>query len=127
MRTTIALAGDTALTFMRRAGYGYQKEGSGEVAFTRRVSASPFPRYHAYVHEGRREKGEVRSIEVNLHLDQKETTYQGSRAHSGEYDGPLIVQELDRLRAFAQSLTAPPPPTARSPEEKKGFFGRLFG
>lgn len=122
MRLAISLTGDTALTFMRRAGYGYQKEGSGEVAFTRRVGASPFPRYHAYTQQ------EGTQVTINLHLDQKETTYQGSRAHSGEYDGPLIQQELDRLRAFAQSLTAPPHAVPPKPlEEKRGFFGRLFG
>ena len=131
MRVVISLGGDNALTFMRRAGYGYQKEGSGEVAFTRRMGASPFPRYHAYVSEADSRKpiagSQQRELMINLHIDQKEPTYGGNRAHSGEYNGPVIQQECDRLRAFAQSLAAPPASTPKPTEEKKGFLGRLFG
>ena len=64
---------------------------------------------------------------INLHIDQKEPTYGGNRAHSGEYNGPVIQQECDRLRAFAQSLAAPPASTPKPPQEKKGCLGRLFG
>ena len=129
MRITIS-TNDTALTFMRRAGYGLQKEAGGEIAFVRRVSGSPFPRYHAYVTEqqGMAAAGQQgrRELTINLHVDQKAPTYGRGSAHSGEYDGPLIQQECDRLRALAQSLVTPPP-APKPPEEKKGFFGRLFG
>ena len=119
MKITVQLPGENALNFMRRAGYGYQKEGSSEVAFTRRVSGSPFPRYHAYTQQ------DGARITVNLHIDQKETTYQGGRAHSGEYDGPLITEECNRLRAFA--VATPPIAPPNPPEPKRGFFGKLFG
>jgi hypothetical protein len=150
MRITITTT-DTALTFMRRAGYGYQKEGSGELAFVRRVSGSPFPRFHAYVMEGvssrvgtpnqslqlaapTLESGRAGSLQlvINLHVDQKAPTYQQGRAHAGEYDGPLVEQEAARLRGLAQSGNsqrddAEKPTQGGSPSGGKGFWGKLFG
>lgn len=125
MRITITTT-DNAVTFMRRAGYGFQKETSGEVAFVRRVSGSPFPRYHAYVQERatRREGEGTRDLEINLHVDQKAPTYQRGRAHSGEYEGSLVDAEAARLRSLASAL---PPAAPKPPEEKPGFWGRLFG
>lgn len=132
---------DTALTFMRRAGYGYQKEGSGEIAFVRRVSGSPFPRYHAYVTESANGRVETPNqslqlaagslqLEINLHVDQKAPTYQRGRAHAGEYDGPLVEQEATRLRALTQA-TSSESPSNRGDEQgvqkRKGFFGKMFG
>lgn len=116
----VVVTTDTALKFMRRAGYGFQKETSGEVAFVRRVGSGLFPRLHAYVQErpGR--------LTVNLHVDQKAPTYGRHSVHSGEYDGALVEEEVARLRALidtASSQTAPKPP----PEEKRGVWGRLFG
>lgn len=132
MRITITTS-DTALTFMRRAGYGYQKEGSGEIAFVRRVSGSPFPRYHAYIIEQQSKTAAgqqgSRELVINLHVDQKAPTYQRGRAHAGEYDGPLVEQEAARLRAFAQSSSeqsSGQEVDAQEPKRKR-FFGRLFG
>lgn len=136
---------DTALTFMRRAGYGYQKEGSGEIAFVRRVGSGPFPRYHAYVTEAADGRGETskRSLQlaagslqlvINLHVDQKAPTYQRGRAHSGEYDGQLVEQEAARLRALAPVSrnqwagdNDEQSPRGGSSSDGKGFWRRLFG
>jgi len=124
MRITMTMT-DTATTFMRRAGYGFQKETSGEVAFVRRVGGGMFPRYHAYVMEGvRRQEAGDRTLEINLHVDQKAPTYGRNAVHSGEYSGSLVEQEARRLREIA---SAPPPTTPKPPEPKKGFLGRLFG
>ncbi len=117
---------DTALTFMRRAGYGLQKESGGEIAFVRRVGGGMFPRYHAYVTEVESRESRVESrrmLQINLHVDQKAPTYGRNAAHSGEYSGSLVEEEVIRLRALATSSfsTAPKPP-----EEKRGFWGRLF-
>lgn len=141
MRIAITTS-DTALTFMRRAGYGYQKEGSGEIAFVRRVSGSPFPRYHAYVMESANGRGGASSrslqlaagslqLVINLHVDQKAPTYQRGRAHAGEYDGPLVEQEAARLRELAQANGTQrgdpeKPATGGSASGGKGFLGKLF-
>ncbi|MDO8598661.1 MAG: hypothetical protein Q7S02_00975 [bacterium] len=117
MRITITTT-DTATTFLRRAGYGFQKETSGEIAFVRRVGGGMFPRYHAYVQE------RPGQLTINLHVDQKAPTYGRNNAHSGEYEGALVEEEVSRLRSLT---SAPPPATPKPPEPKKGFFGKLFG
>lgn len=140
MRVTI-VSPDPAMTFMRRAGYGYQrgeaasgfagKEGSGETAFVRRVSAGDFPRYHAYVTEAasRQPQAASNQITINLHVDQKAPTYERGRAHSGEYDGLLVTGEAARLRQLAEASTEERrnQGTEEPLEKRKGFFGRLFG
>lgn len=128
MRISITTA-ENATTFMRRAGYGYQKEGGGEVAFVRRVGGGDFPRYHAYVKErevggGRVEVG-IQELQINLHIDQKAPTYGRNSVHSGEYEGTLVEQEAARFRAMVS--VAPRADQPKPSEEKKGFFGKLFG
>ncbi|MDO8463467.1 MAG: hypothetical protein Q7S96_04340 [bacterium] len=123
MKITVTTS-DHAMHFMRRAGYGFQKEGGGEAAFIRRVGASDFPRYHAYVVEA---ASGARALQVNLHVDQKAPTYGSGKAHSGEYDGPLVAQEADRLRDLAHGREAHGASAEEPKEEKKGFFGKLFG
>lgn len=129
MRITILLNGENVLSFMRRAGYGFQKEASGEVAFVRRVGQSPFPRFHVYATEsvvsGQWLVVSRKEIVINLHIDQKQPTYGSGSVHSGEYDGPAIVAEIERLRALA--VSASPPLEPPKPSERRGFFGRLFG
>jgi len=34
---------------------------------------------------------------MTLHLDEKKPSYEGFTAHAGQYDGPLIETERDRL------------------------------
>jgi hypothetical protein len=117
MRITIENISD-GTKFMRRAGYGFQKEGGGEIAFVRRVSGGPFPRYHAYTTH---QNGQ---LTINLHVDQKAPSYERGKAHAGEYDGSLVAQEIARLQEFASRAdTVKPEP---SKKEDKGFFGRLF-
>lgn len=38
------------------------------------------------------------TVTLNLHLDQKQPSYQGSHAHSGEYKGALIEVEVARIK-----------------------------
>jgi hypothetical protein len=38
-----------------------------------------------------------RNYVFNLHLDQKKTSYEGSHAHSGQYDGEVVDREADRI------------------------------
>jgi hypothetical protein len=77
------------LVFFSRLGYHAEPNGS----FAKRVSGQPFPRYHVYFEQ----RGDIAS--VNLHLDAKRPSYAGTSAHAGEYDGPLIEQEIARIRS----------------------------
>jgi len=115
---------------MRRAGYAEQKVVGGEIGFTRRLQQTPFPRLHAYIEE--RDGG----TRVSLHIDQKQPTYGGSRAHGGEYAGPLVEREMERIAAFFRPAAQAAPTTSYpSPDSgegmgevsKGGFFSRLFG
>ena len=80
---------------MRRLGYSeHINRESGERSFTRRLRGDFYPRYHVYIDE--RHGG----MTVKLHLDQKKPSYAGAHAHSGEYEGPLIEKEIERIKSF---------------------------
>jgi hypothetical protein len=82
MRFTIEKALDSPLNVLRRSGYAFLRkdEKTGELSFVKRVSNGDYPRFHIYA------KQDVKgSVQVNLHLDQKKASYEGSTAHSGEY------------------------------------------
>lgn len=113
---------DRGWNLMRRIGYAEQKVVGEEIGFTRRLQGTPFPRFHAYTEE---KDGGLR---ISLHLDQRATTHGQQSAHGGEYGGPLVERELDRIVSeitrVSKAPTAPKPP---EPPEEKGFLARLFG
>lgn len=116
---------DTARNLLRRAGYGEHRGREAQLSYVKRIHGTPFPRFHAYVED--RNGG----MQLNLHLDQKEATHGGNRAHSGEYDGPLVERESARIVAFVRSLGASVtsgntdrPAAAR---KRGGLFGWLTG
>ncbi len=116
--------GDHARNIMRRLGYGEQKKRDGQISFVKRVSGADFPRYHAYV-----EDLDGGAMQVNLHVDQKAASYEGSHAHSGEYEGALVEREMQRIVVFARSIgSATPQPRAPIPPQKKkpGFLSKFF-
>ena len=79
--------------FLRRAGYGYIRDRhSGQDSFVRRLGSGHYPRLHMYI----KEQGD--KIIFNLHLDQKQASYAGAHAHSAEYDGDVVEQEVERLK-----------------------------
>ena len=79
--------------FMRDAGYArHIAKFDGELSYVRRVTGEEFPRFHIYVDEN------VTPQTISIHLDQKGVSYDGFSAHNGEYEGPIIMEELLRLR-----------------------------
>ncbi|MBI4435694.1 hypothetical protein HY630_03410 [Candidatus Uhrbacteria bacterium] len=114
---------DNARNLLRRLGYGEQRTRAGQISYVKRVGGERFPRYHAYVED---QNG---GIQVNLHVDQKEASYEGTSAHAGEYDGPLVEREMTRIAGLVVSLKGTTPSSASTPvtEKKKGFWGTLFG
>ncbi len=76
---------------------GYQLIGTtpeGELNCVRRLGGD-YPRFHLYV----RESGE--QFIFSLHLDQKKPSYGDETAHSGEYDGDMIKDEVYRIAQYA--------------------------
>lgn len=104
---------------LRRSGYGMITNRSGQQSFVRRLARNDYPRFHVYYENGF----------INLHLDQKQASYEGTSAHSGEYDGEVVESEgsriSDMIQYFIESSQAnnnPPP----QQEEKKGFWNKFF-
>ena len=73
---------------------GYQLLGSrdNEFNFVRPLEWGGYPRFHLYIKE------EKERFIFNLHLDQKRPSYDGSHAHSGEHEGPLLEAEAERIK-----------------------------
>ena len=67
---------------------------NAEYNLVRKLTGQNYPRFHIYL-----KQAGVRFI-FSLHLDQKKPSYAGSHAHSGEYDGPLIEDEANRIRGL---------------------------
>ncbi|TAL50761.1 hypothetical protein EPN81_01855 [Patescibacteria group bacterium] len=115
---------ETARNLLRRLGYGEQRTRAGQISYVRRVAGERFPRYHAYVEDMNG------GIQVNLHIDQKEASYEGTSAHAGEYEGSLVEQEMRRIAEFARSLkgapSSPTQSTNSSTTKKKGLWGTLW-
>lgn len=90
----------------RILGYVFLGERDGEVNCAR--PGRSYPRFHLYV---RSRHGE---LIFNLHLDQKQPSYEGSTAHSGEYDGELVLREAARIK----NILAGSKPLSEAEQEK---------
>jgi len=114
------LEGLNAIEAIRRAGYGQVSDRRAtETSYSRRLGSGIYPRFHTYIN------GQV----INLHLDQKQASYEGFSAHSGEYEGEAVENEAARINGVMEGMLAErSSASAAEPEqEKKGLFGRLFG
>lgn len=77
----------------REIGYVIlEAKSPNEYNMVRKLNYNNYPRFHIYV----KQRGE--HFDFNLHLDQKQPSYSGSHAHSGEYDGPVVETEADRIK-----------------------------
>ena len=78
---------------LRRAGYIFQRNEGREMSFVRPLARQGFPRFHLYA-----SLNDDRLV-INIHLDQKKSTYGDSTRHHGEYenDGALKT-EVERIR-----------------------------
>ena len=116
--------GDHSRNILRSLGYGEQRTRQGQISFIKRVSGGDFPRFHAYAEDT------DNGIQINLHLDQKAASYEGSSAHGGEYEGPLVEQEMARIASnitSANTSHSTPTQTPQNTKSKKGFWGNLIG
>ena len=79
--------------FMNRLGYHqFFDRNSNQVSYMRRLRQLDYPRFHVYIEQ------KADGWQLNLHLDAKKPSYQGYHAHSGEYEGPLVEEEFERIR-----------------------------
>lgn len=78
---------------LRRAGYKpLELTEKGEVNAVKPLLGQNYPRFHLYVKE------DPEIITFNLHLDQKKPSYEGSSAHSGDYESEVVKAEAQRIQ-----------------------------
>lgn len=98
MHFTVRNQNETVVSLARKIGYQpIRVDADNEYSLVRLLSRGRFPRFHIYVK--RDEK--VGEFDIDLHLDQKQPSYEGSHAHSGEYGGELVEQEAQRIKSVA--------------------------
>ncbi len=89
--------------FIQRAGYAVLRDRNNAIkSFAKRFHGELFPRFHLYLEENKME------WLLNLHLDQKAPVYSGVTAHSGDYDGPVVEQEIARIESILAKPTSAP-------------------
>jgi hypothetical protein len=94
-------------TLLRHAGYREHFDpNTNRVSFSLRLGSLRYPRFHCYVKETEQ------SVSFHLHIDQKEASYAGSHMHAGEYEGPLVKEELQRIERWVKAAL-------HTPREKK--------
>lgn len=85
----------TPYNLLVSAGYKYiVSRHTNTGSFIRPVGHQPYPRFHIYLDDD----GVSENVTIKLHLDQKRAIYQGVTAHSGEYEGDVVAEELNRLK-----------------------------
>jgi hypothetical protein len=89
MKFEVSIEKENVLGVMRKAGYAPHRDSF--------VRGSRYPRFHIY------SKISGNSALLNLHLDQKQPSYAGTHAHSGEYDGPAVEAEAERIQKALMS------------------------
>ena len=76
---------------LNRLGY-HQRQGTRtEFEFVRRLGRLSYPRFHCYI------STDNSKTRFNLHVDEKQPSYQGHTAHSGQYDSEMVQQEMERI------------------------------
>ena len=81
---------------IKRCGYGLVRDPRArETSYARRLGNNIYPRFHMYINS-------EDPLILNLHIDQKQASYEGSTAHSGDYDSDLVKQEA--LKIYNQVL-----------------------
>ena len=78
----------------RDLGYVIIDTNGTEYNLVRKLAGDNYPRFHAYVTQ------HGTDFNFSLHLDQKAPIYDspGVHAHNGEYFGPVVETEADRIK-----------------------------
>jgi len=84
---------ENIVNLARQIGYtNISAVSSNEFSIVRKLTGNSYPRFHIYL----KQAGD--KLFFNLHLDQKQPSYEGVHAHNGEYEGPAIENEADRIK-----------------------------
>lgn len=103
MRLNLKKLNITPEHFLKKCGYLEiaNPHKGGEISYARSLDYGRFyPRFHIYVEKT------AGQFTLNLHLDAKKPSYQGTSAHSGEYDSAVVEEEAARIRKISDRLLA---------------------
>lgn len=76
-------------SFLHHSGWGLiHDRRRGVSSFVKRLGSGFYPRLHLYVDE------RDGLVTFNMHMDQKETSYEGQHMHNAEYDNELVAAEI---------------------------------
>ena len=92
MKFKFPLRSEQPESLLKQCGYALWQGKSGP-SYVHRLGSTHYPRFHAYLVTG------DNYFEVDLHLDQKQPSYGGTSAHSGEYEGVAVENEAQRITA----------------------------
>ncbi len=101
MRFVIQKLSITPQFFLRKCGYVeiQNPHKDFEISYARSLDPGRFyPRFHVYIEPNSDGTG------LSIHLDAKKPSYEGSSAHSGEYDSPLVKEESDLIQRLAKEF-----------------------
>ncbi len=84
---------------MIRLGYHQFANRESQVSYSRRLGTGNYPRFHVYL------KLRNDGTEFSVHLDEKQPSYPGSHAHSGQYDGEIVEAEAERIQSYLASIS----------------------
>ena len=108
--------------FLRQSGYVEisNPHKNNETSYARSLDPGRFyPRFHVYM-----EKQDSRTM-INLHLDAKKPSYEGTSAHSGEYDGKIVEQEMKRLEKNSEKFILTDKNQTLGFQSKKTFWQKI--
>lgn len=114
----------SASNFLRQCGYQEisNPHKNNEVSYARSLDPGRFyPRFHVYMGAGA--KGTI----LNLHLDAKKPSYEGTTAHSGEYDGKVVEEEAERIKKMSEKSLSQKPSGKIGFSEKKSLLQKIKG
>lgn len=75
---------------LTKAGYHVHYNGS----YALRLGSSEFPRFHVYSTKNNE------TINLSLHLDQNKPIYYNQKAHRGEKDSTVVLEEGERIKRW---------------------------
>jgi len=97
MEFTIINKTENVVGIARSIGYVIiDSKENNQYNLVRKLNYDNYPRFHIYL----KQQGD-RFI-FSLHLDQKAPIYKGTHAHNGEYAGPVVEDEADRIKEILE-------------------------
>lgn len=112
-------------SFLRACGYLEisNPHKAGEISYARSLDPGRFyPRFHIYIESEGQKK-----LALNLHLDAKKPSYEGTAAHSGEYEGEVVEAEAERIKNVFERFRIKPPEQPLGFQKEKSIWNKLFG